>query len=229
MKLPLGVLTITTVLAGCPGADTGPTTPNGTGDGSDSGTKTAMAGDNSIDVPAYEIKGITFEPEALSRPGMPTTIPKGKPNLDKQRKLVSSTKDPVLKQAYAAQLASMLYLEFKNANEKAKTDAEKAEVLKTWLVEARQVLRDAAAAAGEGKADDLTWRMLGSYELLFDDYAGAEKAWAALVAKDPNGKEAPYNRAWWALSLLWQFKNPEALAVLKDQQLSDKQPELAYA
>ena len=37
-----------------------------------------------------------------------------------------------------------------------------------------------------------------------------------------------FNRAWWAFSLLKQYKNADALAVVKDQPLSDKQPELAY-
>ncbi|MCX5747414.1 MAG: AgmX/PglI C-terminal domain-containing protein [Proteobacteria bacterium] len=226
MKLPLAALSFV-LLTGCPPPDQGTTPESGSGSGS--AAKTAMAGDNAIEVPAYELKGVMFEPGALSRPGMPTTIPKGKPNLDKQRKLYASQKDPVLKQAYGAQLASMLYLEFKTEDGKAKTDAEHEDAKKKWLTEARQVLRDAATAAGEGKVDDLTLRMLGSYELLFDDYAGSEKAWSALVNKDPNGKEAAYNRAWWALSLLWQYKNAEALAVVKDQPLADKQPELAYA
>lgn len=215
-------------LPGCPSTtETGGTTPGG-GSGS-AGGKTAVAGDVSIDLPNIEIKGVAFMPGALSRPGMPTTEPKGKPTLDKQRKTWSTAKDVVLKQAYAAQLATMLYLEFKKENEKAKTDAERADAVKKWLTEARQVLRDSAATAGEGKVDELTLRMLGTYELLFDDFAGAEKVWAAMVNKDPNGKEAPYQRAWWALSLLWQNKNAEALAVVKDQTISEKQPELAYA
>ncbi len=222
------VALVTLALAGCPGPDTGGGTTPGTGSGS-GGSKTAVAGDVSFDIPAIEVKGVTFEPAALSRPGMPTTIPKGNPTLDKQRKTYAGAKDPVLKQAYAAQLATLLYLEFKKENEKAKTDAEHDDVKKKWLTEARQVLRDSATAAGDGKVDELTLRMLGTYELLFDDYAGSEKVWAAMVNKEPNDKETPYRRAWWALSLLWQSKNAEALAVVKDQTLSDKQPELAYA
>ena len=223
------VALVTLALTGCPGPDSGGggTTPGG-GSGS-AGAKTAVAGDVSFDIPAIEIKGVTFEPDALSRPGMPTTEPKGKPSLDKQRKTFAGAKDPVFKQVYAAQLATMLYLEFKKDNEKAKTDAERDEAKKKWLTEARQVLRDGATAAGEGKVDELTLRMLGTYELLFDDYAGSEKVWAAMVNKEPNDKETPYRRAWWALSLLWQNKNTEALAVVKDQAVSDKQPELAYA
>lgn len=227
MKLSLAALSFA-LLTGCPPPDTGTTPANGSGSGSGSATP-AQAGDNSVEVPPIKVEGIVFEPAAISRPGMPTTSPKGNPTLDKQRKTYASAKDATFKQAYAAQLASMLYLEFKKESQTAKTDEERDALTKKWLTEARQVLRDAAAAAGAGKAEDLTLRMLGSYELLFDDFAGAEKAWAELVNLEPNGKDATYNRAWWALSLLWQFKNAEALAVVKDQTLSDKQPEMAYA
>jgi len=68
----------------------------------------------------------------------------------------------------------------------------------------------------------------GSYELLLEDYPAAEKAWSALVNKAPKDKDAAYNRAWWAYSLLQQAKNADALAVVKDESVSAKQPELAY-
>ncbi len=89
------------------------------------------------------------------------------------------------------------------------------------------MLRDAAAISGD-KVDEITLRLLGSYELILEDYPAAEKAWAALVVKQPKDKEEPYNRAWWAYSLLKQFKNADALAAVKDEPLTEKQPELAY-
>jgi len=204
-------------LVACGGAQTPDTTAGG-GGGSGSAAKPAAAGDVSFDVAPIEVKGVVFEPLALGRPGMPLVDAKKKTTIEKQRTTFASQKDPVQKQAHAAILATLLY-------QKAKED--KANETALWT-EARQALRDAAKNSGE-KVDEITLRLLGSYELLLEDYAAAEKAWSALVNMDPKNKETPYNRAWWAYSLLKQFKNAEALAVVKDETLSDKQPELAYA
>src|SRR5687767_12534621 len=84
-------------------AQDGSTTPTGGGGGGNGG-KPAQAGDVSIDVPAFTIKGTAFIPQALGRPGIPTSPPKKKTTVDKQRALVGSTKDPVLKQAHAVGL-----------------------------------------------------------------------------------------------------------------------------
>jgi len=203
-------------LVACGGAQTTDTTPGG-GGGSGGPAKPAAAGDVSFDVPTIEIKGVVFEPLALGRPGMPLVDAKKKTTIEKQRTTFANTKDPVQKEAHAAILATLLY-------QKAKED--KANEAAHWT-EARQALRDAAKISGD-KVDEITLRLLGSYELLLEDYAAAEKAWATLVNKDPKNKETPYNKAWWAYSLLKQFKNAEALAVVKDEVLTEKQPELAY-
>ena len=133
--------------------------------------KASASGDVSVEIPVIEIKGILHEPEALGQPGMPLVEAKKKTPLDKQRALVQATKDPVQKQAQAAVLATMLYLESKNnkANEKQ------------LLGDARQVLRDVSQQAGPKAIDEITLRLLGSYELLLEDYAAAEKAWGMLV------------------------------------------------
>jgi tetratricopeptide (TPR) repeat protein len=180
--------------------------------------KRVTSTDVSFEIPVIEIKGALFEPAALGRPGMPLVDAKRKTTLDRQRKLVKDTKDPVQKQAQAAILATMLYRESKanKANETA------------LLTEARQVLRDVAQLAGDKAIDEITLRLLGSYELLLDDYPAAEHAWQTLIEKDPKSKENPYNRAWLAYSLLKQFKNAEALATVAGDALDDKQPELAY-
>lgn len=159
-----------------------------------------------------------FEPEALGSPGMPLVEAKKKTTLEKQRQVYEKTKDPVQKEAQAAILATMLYQESKNA---------KGDEQKKLQADARQVLRDAAANSGD-KVDEITLRLLGSYELLLEDYPAAEKAWGGLVAKAPKDKEVLTNKAWWAYSLLKQYKNADALAVVKDEPLSDKTPELAY-
>jgi hypothetical protein len=204
-------------LAACGGPAKDPEGPTGAG-GGDGGAKAQTPGDVSFEVSSIEIKGMMFEPEALGRPGMPLVHPKKKTTLDKQRQTFEKTKDPVQKEAHAAILATMLY-------EKAKNAAE-AEQKQLWG-DARQVLRDAAAHSGD-KVDEITLRLLASYELLLDDYAAAEKAWAGFVTKAPKDKDIVYNRAWWAYTLLRQFKTNDALEVIKDLEVTDKQPELAY-
>lgn len=203
-------------LVACGGTPEKSTTPTGGGAGGGPG-KPAAAGDVSFDVPGIEIKGLVFEPEALGRPGMPLVEAKKKVTIEKQRTVFTGTKDPVQKEAQAAILATLLYQKSKDdkANEKA-----------LWT-EARQALRDAAQISGD-KVDEITLRLLGSYELLLEDYVASEKAWSTLVNKAPKDKDVQYNRAWWAFSLLKQFKNSDALAVIKDENLSEKQPELAY-
>jgi len=182
--------------------------------------KASASGDVSVEIPAIEIKGTVHEPEALGRPGMPLVEAKKKTTIEKQRNLVQTTKEPIQKQAQAAVLATMLYLESKNnkANEKQ------------LLTDARQVLRDVAQQAGDKAIDEITLRLLGSYELLLEDYPAAEKAWQTLIEKDkdPKSKDGPYNHAWLGFALLKQFKNAEALASLASEKLDEKQPELAY-
>lgn len=215
-------------LVACGGkAPEGSTTPTGNGTGSAAAKPTA-AGDVSFDVPNIEIKGIAFEPQALGTPGMPLAEPKGQrapltgakmdAQIAKQRETVTKTKDAVQKQAQAALLATMLYHKSKEAQ---------ADQQKLWT-EARQALRDSIPGGDYAKADEITLRMLGSYELLLGDLPNAEKAWGALVATNPKAKDLAFNKAWWAYSLLAQYKNAEALDVVKNEQLTDKTPELAY-
>ncbi|HLL22602.1 MAG TPA: hypothetical protein VK427_10740, partial [Kofleriaceae bacterium] len=211
----LPLVLFVTACGGGGAASDGATTPGGGGGGGDA--KPAQAGDVVIDVPAFPIKGMLFEPQALGRPGIPTSPPKKKITLDKQRALVTGTKDPVVRQAHAVGLATMLYLEAKT-----KTGEEE----KKLMDDARKVLRDVVAGVGD-KVEDVSLLFLASYEMYFEDYAAADKAWGALLAKSPKDKDAAYFRTWWAYSLLKQFKNAEALAAVKDEAI-DKNPELAY-
>jgi hypothetical protein len=204
-------------LVACGGPAKGPEGPNTNGAGT--GAQNPQApGDVAFDVQAQEIKGMTFEPEALGSPGMPIVDARKKTTIDKQRQTFENTKDPVQKQAHAAVLATMLYQKAKNAEGEEKTKL---------YSDARQVLRDAAQASGD-KVDEITLRLLGSYELLLEDYAAAEKAWAGLVTAAPKDKDLLTNKAWWAYSLLKQFKNQQALAVVAAETPTDKTPELAY-
>ena len=209
------------------GAPEGSTTPTA-GGGSATTSKPTAAGDVSFDVPNIEIKGIAFEPQALGTPGMPLAEPKGQrapltgakmdKQIEKQREKLTKTKDAVEKQAQAALLATMLYHKSKETP---------ADQQKLWT-EARQALRDSIPGGDYAKADEITLRMLGSYELLLGDLPNAEKAWGALVANNPKAKDLQYNKAWWAYTLLLEYKNAAALAAIKDEAISDKVPELAY-
>ena len=225
MRTSLAVVLFGLVACGG-GAPKESTTPAG-GAGSAGGpAKPTAAGDVSFEIPGIEIKGIAFEPQALGTPGMPLAEPKGqaKPltgakmdkQIIKQREVVAKTKDSVQKQAQAALLATMLYHKSKE------TPADQQKL----LTEARQALRD--SAPDYTKADEITLRLLGSYELLLGDLPNAEKAWSALVTNYPKNKDLQFNKAWLAYTLLLEFKNAEALAVVKDEQPTDKTPELAY-
>ena len=187
-------------------------------------TRKVTSGDVAFELPPIEIKGVVYSPEAIDRPGMPLVDPKkptkvgDKTAVEKQRQLVQTTKDPIAKQAQAAILATMLYRESK---------ADKAKE-KEKLTDARQVLRDVAQAVGDKNVDEITLRLLGSYEILLEDYPSAEKAWAGQIERDPKAKELAYNKAWLAYAQLKQFKNADALATVGSDKPDDKQPELAY-
>jgi tetratricopeptide (TPR) repeat protein len=199
--------------------DTLPSSGSAAGASGGSG-KPAAPGDVSFDVPPIEIKGVIFEPQAIYSPAMMLIEAKKKVSLEKQRDIVTKTKDPVQHEAQAAVLATMLY----EKSKAEKTDPEKAK----WWTDALQVLRDAYTAAGANQSDDITLRLIGRYALLLDDYAGAEKAWAELVTRFPKEKDVAESRGWWAYSLLMQYKNDDAAQVLNADQPSEKLPELAY-
>src|SRR5829696_1964799 len=101
-------LLLVLLIACGPLADPVPTNPTGTGGGG-TPTKPAAAGDVSIELDKIPINGIAFEPGALNRPGMPLVEPKRKVTLAQQRSIVANARDPVLKQAQAAVLATLLY------------------------------------------------------------------------------------------------------------------------
>ena len=193
-------------------------------------TRKVTSGDVAFELPPVEVKGVIYEPSALDRPGMPLVQAKRATTKDKQRALVQSSKDPVAKQAQAAILATMLYLETKNESPEKARDKYK---------EARDLLRDVAQQVGDKQIDEITLRLLGSYEIILaaDDkradeqqkgYAAAEKAWADLIDKDPKAKEVAESRAWLAYAQLRQFKNAEALTSVGTDKLDEKEPELAY-
>jgi tetratricopeptide (TPR) repeat protein len=212
------VLVLTASACGGGGAASdGSTTPTGSGGGGPA--KPAQAGDVSIDVPAFKIEGRLFEPQALGRPGIPTSPPKKKTTIEKQKAEIAKAKDPVLKQALVVQLASMLYMEGK---------AKGGDAEKPAMEEARKVLRETVTAVGDKNVEDVSLLFLASFEMYFEDWPAADKAWGALLAKSPKDKDAPYFKTWWSYTLLKQFKNAEALAAVNGEAVDPKSPELAY-
>jgi tetratricopeptide (TPR) repeat protein len=216
-RLSVLVLTLVT-LGACAGPQQEETNTPAAATPAAAPAKRATSGDVSFELPPVEIKGTVYEPDAVGRPGMPLVEAKKKTTVDKQRALIRTTKDPVAKQAQAAILATLLYLE-------AKSD--KAKEKPAWT-EARQVLRDVVQAVGDKNVDEISLQLLGSYELLLEDYPAAEKAWHDLIEKDPKAKDLADYRAWLAYAQLRQFKNADALATVGTDKPDDKQPELAY-
>jgi hypothetical protein len=231
----LSVLLWTLVtLGGCAGTQpeeaTPPTTP---GPAASAPVKRLTSGDVSFEVDRQDIKGQLYEPDpGLGRPGMPLVEAKRKTTKEKQRDLVQKTKEPVAKQAQAAIYATMLYLE-------AKADKAKE---RDKLTEARNTLKEVADAVGDKAVDEITLRLLASYDLLLapledarktrrEDYEAAEKAWQTLLAtveKDPKAKDVGDIRTGLAYTQLRLFKNADALATVSAAKPEDKQPELAY-
>ncbi len=231
----LSVLLVTLVMLGaCAGTQpeeaNPPTTP---GPATAAPVKRVTSGDVSFEIDRQDLKGVVYEPDAaLGRPGMPLVEAKRQTTKDKQRALVQSTKDPVAKQAQAAIYATMLYKEAKA--DKAKERAN--------LTEARNTLKEVADAVGDKAIDEITLRLLGSYNLLIaamadsdkersESYDAAEKAWQALLAtveKDPKAKDIADIRTGLAYTQLRRFKNAEALATVGTDKPDEKEPELAY-
>lgn len=231
----LSVLLVTLVMLGaCAG--TQPEEANQTttpGPATSAPVKRVTSGDVSFELDRQDLKGVVYEPDpALGRPGMPLVEAKRQTTKEKQRALIQSTKDPIAKQAQAAIYATLLYKEARA--DKAKERAN--------LTEARNALKEVADAVGDKAIDEITLRLLGSYDLLIaamadsdkersENYDAAEKAWQALLAmveKDPKNKDIADVRTGLAYTQLRRFKNAEALATVGTDKPDEKQPELAY-
>lgn len=223
MRISLAFAVVALAACGAPVA--GPNAPGQGGAGSGSGSATASSGgDRSFAVPPMDIQGVVFVPDALGMPGIPMVEAKHKTTLEREKKFFAASKDLVQKQAHAAIIATMLYQQSKTATGDAQ---------KKLVNDALDVLRTASQAAAD-KVDPLTLQMMGSYDFLVGDYASAEQAWSQLAAKaakekgKAQAKDEATDRAWWVYALLEQNKNSDAVAALKDAQISDKTPELAY-
>jgi len=198
--------------------------PNPPGGGGGSAGKPAAAGDVALDIAPIELKGIIFEPEALGRPGIPAPKKPDNRSVETLKKIFGKERNVLLKQARGIELVMAL-----NRDAKGKPEDDQ----KKLMLDARQVLRDLVALAKD-KVDELTLYTLGAVELAVislhgdSDWAAASKSWETLVQKFPKGKDITTNKAWWAYTLLRQYKNAEALAIVKNDEPSTKDPEYAY-
>ena len=191
---------------------------SGSGSGSAASSK-PTSGDATIDAGSTDIRGVVFEPTALGLPGMPMVSAKHKMSIEKHRAELAKAKDPVVKQAEAEIIATMIYEQGKGQTGQQQKDT---------YTQARQVLKDTADAVGPDKLDDSLLLMLGSFDIPLEDYAAADADWGNLVNKAPKDKNEPSNRAWWVYSLLKEFKNQDAVNALGSEPITDKQPEFAY-
>jgi hypothetical protein len=230
----LSVLLVTLVALGaCAGTQPEEANPSTAPGPAAAPVKRVTSGDVAFEIDRQDIKGELHEPDpAIGRPGTPLVDSKQKTTKDRQRALIQSAKDPVAKQAQAAILATILYREARA--DKAKERAS--------LIEARDVLKGVADAVGDKAIDEITLRLLASYDLLIagmaesekersENYEAAEKAWQALLAmveKDPKNKDVADVRTGLAYTQLRRFRNAEALATVGTDKPDDKQPELAY-
>jgi hypothetical protein len=199
-------------IAGSPGAHPQRRCPAG------SGALDLGQGDEVDDLAAITIPGQATFPRVFDTYGV-SGVTSSKPRtLDAERKHFAEVKASA-KQSEATVLATMLSAE-------AGQHPDDRDAL---LVEARQALAAgvAAAVAAKLRPEALALELLGRYSLFVRDFAGAEDAWATLVAEHPSDERADVFRAWWVYTRLVQFHNAEAAKAL-DGAVIDKTPELGY-
>ena len=186
-------------------------------------TPTASATtDLTLELDAKSLAGWVFAPDALTRPGMPLVEPKKKVTIEKARANYAKAK-PDERETFAQILATLLY-----TASKTETDATKEKAL---FAEAAKALTETRAALGD-KTTDVTLRMVGVYDLIVGDYAGAESAYAdlhkILAADKKNAADAKDVSTWLAWAQLKQNKHAEAAKTLGDATPSKDEPERDY-
>ncbi len=168
------------------------------------------------------VQGMRFEPEALGLPGMwKISIPK-RANLKKQRKIAAKDKASVPDLQI---LAGLAWQESRTVAAKARKepdDAKKAkldEQVTALRTEARDALRKAYEKAGEGKADEVTLKLLSVAELTLGNQDAAAKAYAE-IAQRFAAEGASNAKIWLANIYLSQNKLTDAAKVVEGWQLA---------
>lgn len=180
--------------------------------------------DEKFDYEVEKVDGMRFFPEALGLPGMwKISVPK-KANLKKQRKLADA-KDPSV--ADLQVLAALAWQESDDVQAKARKEPDKDKKAKldaevtALRTEARNALRKAYTAAGEGKADEVTLKLLSVAEMTLGDEAAAAKAYAEIAERFPGDGGATNAKIWLAHLHLKNDRLADAAKVVQGWKLAE--------
>jgi hypothetical protein len=181
--------------------------------------------DEKFDYEAIKVDGMRFFPDALGMPGMwKISVPK-KANLKKQRKIAAAkgagVADLQVLAALAWQESSDVYAKARKEPDEAKK-AKLDEQIKALRTEARDALRQAYTLAGEGKADEVTLKLLSVAEMTLGDEAAATKVYAEIAARFPGDGGATNAKIWLTHLYLKADKLKEAATVVDGWTLDDK-------
>lgn len=222
------LVAVSAMAVACGGGTPAPTTP-------DPGTTDEPVPEPTKDLifeyEAETLQGMRFKPQALGVPGMWKISTPKRATLKKQRKIAAKKKATASDMQVLAALAwseasTKLAAARKepDAGKKTKLESE-AQALRE---EARTALRKAYTNAGEGKADEVTLKLLSVAEITLGDTEAATKAYTEIVSRFP-GEPASNPHIWLAHLHLQADRLSEAAAVSKDWQLApETNPMAAY-
>lgn len=188
--------------------------------------------DEKFDYEVEKVDGMRFHPEALGMPGMwKISVPK-KANLKKQRKVAAGKGASV---ADLQVLAALAWQESSDVQAKARKEADEGKKAKldaevtALRTEARDALRQAYTTAGEGKADEVTLKLLSVAEMTLGDQEAATKVYAEIAERFPGDGGATNAKIWLAHLYLQSDKLKDAAKVVQGWKIDDKlDPMAAY-
>ena len=163
------------------------------------------------------VQGMRFEPQALGLPGMwKISIPK-RASLKKQRRIAAKAKASVPDLQILAGLAWQESRAVAAKARKEPDDAKKAtldEQVTALRTEVRDALRKAYEKAGEGKADEVTLKLLSVADLTLGDQDAAAKDYAE-IAQRFAAEGATNAKIWLTNIYLQQNKLADAAKVVE--------------
>lgn len=169
------------------------------------------------------IEGRRFEPNALGIPGMWKISTPKRATLKKQRGIAGKQSAKVADLQVLAALAWTESSDKLAAARKEPSDTKKAKLeaeAQKLREEARDALRRAYTKAGEGKADEVTLKLLSVAEITLGDEAASAKAYAEIAQRFP--AEGATNAKIWLTHLhLKSNKLAEAAKVVSGWKLAE--------
>jgi hypothetical protein len=180
--------------------------------------------DEIFEYEAESLEGMRFQPQALGVPGMWKISTPKRATLKKQRKIAKRKSAKVTDFQVLAALAWTESGELLGKARKEPDDAKKAkldEQANKLRVEALEALRKAYELAGEGKADEITLKLLSVAELTVGEEPKAVKVYEEIVKRFP-GKEGPTNGKVWLTNLyLRADRLADAAKIVEGWKLTD--------